>query len=106
MKCPRCAAWTTVLATRQEGDYILKRTRRCANECKPFVTREILANVHGQMRRRLGDAHRTAERRALLYKRNKWIADALAKGTLTGRQIAAEVGVSESLVSLIKRGKL
>ena len=38
MKCPTCAAWTSVEQTKDLGDFV-ERRRRCANN-HPFTTEE------------------------------------------------------------------
>lgn len=105
MKCQRCGAWSDVSATRPLfRGFATQRTRVCANGHR-FHTYEIGRAALGTVRSRLRDASITAERRALLYKRNAEIARRLAAGE-QGKHLAAEYGLSTSSVSLINRARI
>lgn len=102
MKCIRCGAWTRVLETRAEGQHEIRRRRRCANECEPFWTHEVIATAYTPGRAAAKAALRTVERRILLWKRDQYILAQLALGR-SGDDIAAELDISPSTVSLVKR---
>ena len=104
MNCIRCGAWTQVLSTRKEGDYGVKRARRCANDCPIFQTHEVIDPVFARVKWHLADAHATVERRAAVYLRNRRILVALDAGRAP-LDIASELGLSNSTVSLVKRAR-
>jgi transcriptional regulator NrdR family protein len=104
MKCPRCAAWSRVLATRTADEgYTIHRRHECANAHR-FSSVQVLETVRGSIKQRNVAAIATAQRRAAIHSRNARIRRDLAAGR-QGKDIAREHGVSPSLVSLIARGK-
>lgn len=104
MKCPRCAAWSRVLDTREQHEgYTTKRRHECANGHR-FISMQVLGPVYGSAKQRNATFITTAKRRAELEARNRKIRAELAAG-VPGMVIAMQWGVSESLVSLVARGK-
>jgi transcriptional regulator NrdR family protein len=103
VKCPRCAAWSRVLDTRTADDgYTLHRRHECANLHR-FRSVQVLSTVYCSAKQRNTRAIVAAKRRADLAARNAAIRRDLAAGR-RGVDIAAELGVSKSLVSLVARG--
>lgn len=102
MNCDRCGAWSEVLATRTPDSGLqIKRRRRCANG-HTFSTREVFEAVFCSAKQRQAVFEKTATARAELHKRNARIVSELQKGR-RGKDIAAELGVSEDTVSLVKK---
>ena len=102
MLCVHCGAWTTVASTRAHGKYVLKRARRCANGCALFQTYEVIGTSFTRLKQSLAFAHRAAEKRAILWRRNQQILRRLQAGE-PGASIAADLGLSPSSVSLVLR---
>jgi DNA-binding NarL/FixJ family response regulator len=101
VKCPHCGAWSEVLSTREAQEWATRRRRECGNGHK-FSTYEVLQTVWAHGRHRHAGAVETVRRRVALWRRNRAILAALAAGR-QGKEIAAELGVSTSTVSLVKR---
>lgn len=62
MKCPFCAAWSTVLETRERANNVTWRKHRCANEHE-FASTQTVEN-----------------RDVLIARRNRQIVDAVTRG--------------------------
>ena len=104
MKCPRCAAWSRVLATRTADDgYTTHRRHECANGHR-FTSVQVLQPVYCSAKQRNAAFIATAKRRASIEARNRAIRRDLAAGR-PGKDIAHDHKVSPSLVSLVARGK-
>lgn len=104
MKCPRCAAWSRVLATREQHEgYTTQRRHECANGHR-FTSVQVLQPVYCSAKQRNAAFIATAKRRAAIEARNREIRRDLAAG-IEGKTIAARLGLSPSLVSLVARGK-
>ena len=87
MKCPQCAAWTIVEATRAG----IKRTRVCANQHRFHTEEVVVGAAEGVAKPRLS-GHHLAERNAAIRAdtRRHWV-------------IAQAYGLSVSRIRFIKR---
>jgi hypothetical protein len=104
LNCPKCDAWSRVLSTREKDEgHRRERRHECANGHR-FVTQEVHSAVWCSAKARQGEYRRTVGTRAALARRNREIQARLAAGEV-GRRIAESLGVSESLVSLVARGR-
>ena len=104
MKCPRCAAWSRVLETRSQDDgFTIRRRHECANGCEPFHTVQMI-EAHFTAAADAGRLEPWPRRRARIAARNARVRRELAKGR-QGIHVAAEEGISPSLVSLIAKGR-
>ena len=94
-----------VLQTRQSHDgYRVTRRHLCINGHK-FTSIQQPATKSIGNERRLSIAIAAARRTAVMEERYALIRERLAEGEL-GRSIADDLRISESLVSLVKRGKV
>lgn len=105
MRCSRCPAWANVVATRANPEKrLVWRTQQCANGHR-FKTVEIPAEAYGTVKPRMTRVAKTVEGRETRHQRDTAIRRRLAAGE-QGTVIARDMGVSPSLVSLIKSGKV
>ena len=101
MICPHCGAWAKVLSTRtQSGGHLTRRRYECANEHR-FTTTEVHQAVYCSAKQRHVAHLQTVQARIARYKRNARIKQMRSSGQ-SGVQIAEALGISTSLVSLIK----
>jgi DNA-binding NarL/FixJ family response regulator len=102
--CLKCGTWTEVLDTRIAKDGMTtSRRRECANGHR-FRSIEIYAPVFSSAKQRQATFAETVLRRRALHARNEIIRRRLAAGE-QGKDIAADLNVSTSTVSLVARGK-
>ena len=101
MNCPNCGAWSKVLDTRTSEDgYTVWRRHRCANDCKPFKSVQVLQAAYSTKRGHHEKAIAAARNRAARKKRNAAILRDLKM--MYGKDVARKYGLSNSAVSLIK----
>lgn len=96
MKCPKCAAWSSVLDTRAATDVSTKRRRKCANG-HLFITFEVPPRLvrHDDIRVAV-DAARKAKERA---RRDRGIVNSDEPASV----LAKRYGISTVRVQTIRR---
>lgn len=101
MKCPTCGAWTEVEATRQaDRGHTVRRTRACANGHR-FTSFEVLPRIYRRSPAEVRKTVVSAEVRAVMYRRNLAVVQALKTSRLA--QVAAAFDLELSAVRSIKR---
>lgn len=97
MKCPTCAAWSGVLETRQQPDNTTRRRHRCANNCPPFWTVQVLEATYTAAKHRNRAVQATNARRQAQRKRDECIRAWFAAGE-SRDVIGARFGITASRV--------
>jgi len=96
VKCPRCSADSSVLATREFADVLLRRSRECFNGHR-FASFEVFkGNLDA---RTIAATKRGAVGRAVAQRRRHQV---LAQPDLTATQLAAQLGCTEARVRQIR----
>lgn len=103
MNCSKCGAWSEVLDTRaKDGGHRTERRRRCANG-HTFATVEVHGAVYCSAKQRQGNYLATVAERIAKFARNAEIVRRRRKGGEPLDAIAADLGISRSMVSLVER---
>lgn len=92
MICPTCAAWSTVLETRQrDGGFTIWRRHRCAND-HTFESRQVHEPVYCSAKQRMVEHRKTATERARRWRRDQEIRRSTEPGTVLAKRYNLTTG--------------
>jgi transcriptional regulator NrdR family protein len=97
MKCTFCAAWTSVLETREtDSGHTLRRTRQCGNQHR-FQTYEVLPPIYKRDPRTVRQTRVAAQVRAATWRRDVEIAKRVK--TESHAAVAESMGLARATIT-------